>query len=82
MEIETGEFVGSRHVEHFAKEYASIFLYSGEAKHISEMSNGINWPVEIILEKIMEKRKTIARVNKDINRNEEIDIKDTLKAWL
>ena len=42
MEIETGEFVGSRHVEHFAKEYASIFLYSGEAKHISEMSNGIN----------------------------------------
>ena len=29
-------------LECFAKEYRSIFLYSGEAKHISEMSSGIN----------------------------------------
>lgn len=59
VENETGHFVGSGHIEYFAKECGSIFLCSGETQNSSELSSGIHLPMEITLAKIMKKRKTI-----------------------
>lgn len=59
MENETGKFVGLGQIECFAKECGPIFLHAGEIQNISELSGGINLPVENNPSKITEVRETI-----------------------